>query len=60
MQPINALDTKVPNNELASYSPKPKGAMKKPSSELTVPDITAVSQPNSMPPKAATNVNSVM
>ena len=53
MHPISALDTVNPSREFAASSLSIRGSIKNFFIDPTVPEITAVSYPNSNPPKAA-------
>src|SRR5258708_21788563 len=56
MQPNMALEMVQPDRLLRAVSDHPSGSMKYASIELTAPEMTAVSYPNSNPPSVATNV----
>ncbi len=56
MQPIRALLTTKPSSAFAWSKGNPKGSMKNLRNDSTVPEITAVSYPNSNPPNVATRV----
>src|SRR5512138_991711 len=57
MHPTNALEIVHPDRLLRAVSDRWSGSMKYASIQLTAPEMTAVSQPNSNPPNVATNVN---
>src|SRR3569833_372866 len=57
MHPRRALEIVHPDRLLRAVSDSPSGSMKYASIELTAPEMTAVSQPNSNPPNVATNVS---
>src|SRR5215472_16162162 len=59
MHPKSALETVQPDRLLRAVSERCCGSMKLASIEPTAPEMTAVSYPNSRPPKVATNVTPV-